>query len=78
MTPNQPIGSISGIESLVMFGAQIFGQIFSLFHHPTAPVPVSAAPQMIATLNATPGTTPDHQTIIAAAVNAAASTVQPQ
>lgn len=69
---NPPIGSIAGIESLILFSLQVFAQAFSLFKHPTTPLPVSAAPQVIAALQATPGATADHQAAISTAVNLAA------
>lgn len=70
-TPAVPISSVQGIESLILFGLQVFTQIFSLFVHPTNPVPVAAAPALIQQIQATPGITPDHQAVAAAAVNAA-------
>ena len=76
MTPQPPIGSVSGIEALIVFGLQIFAQIFALFRHPTQPVPVSAAPQLINALQATPGLTADHQAVIATQVNAAVAAHQ--
>ena len=70
-TPAVPISSVQGIESLILFGLQVFTQIFSLFVHPTNPVPVAAAPALIQQIQATPGITADHQAVAAAAVNAA-------
>lgn len=69
--PSVPINSVPGIESLILFGLQVFTQIFSLFVHPTSPVPVAAAPALIQQIQATPGITADHQAVAAAAVNAA-------
>ena len=55
-------------------GLAAFAAVFAQFHHATAPVPTSAAPQIITTLQATPGLTDGHKAVIAAAVNAAAAT----
>ena len=64
--------SASDIEGLIAFGFSIFSQTFSLFKHPTTPVPTSAAPEIVQTLSATPGLTDDHKAVIASAVTAAA------
>ena len=76
MTPPAPINSVVGIEELILFGLQVFSQVFALFNHSTAPVPVSAAPALITQLQATPGTTQEHHTVINAAVNAAVAAKQ--
>jgi hypothetical protein len=64
--------STEEIEGLVTFGLQIFAQVFALFKHPTSPAPVAAAPAIIATLSATPGTTDAHKAVITNSVTAAA------
>ena len=69
--PSVPINSVQGIESLILFGLQVFTQVFSLFVHPTTPVPVAAASALIQQIQATPGMTPDHAQVAQAAVNAA-------
>jgi hypothetical protein len=70
-TPNVPLDSVPGIEALIAFGLQIVVSIFSLFQHPTTPIPVAAAPVLTAQLQATPGLTDAHKTVIANAVDAA-------
>lgn len=68
--PQQPpINSVSGIEALILFGLQVFSQVFFLFNQQN--VPVTAAPHIIQQLNQTPGATQEHQTVVNAAVNAA-------
>lgn len=71
MAPQPPIASVSGIEALIVFGLQVFTQIFSLFVHPTAPVPTAAAPALTQQIQATPGITPEQQAVAAAAVTTA-------
>lgn len=71
MSPQPSVNSVTGIETLILFGLQVFSQIFSLFKHPINPVPVSAAPALIQQMQATPGITQDHQTVIKSAVDAA-------
>ena len=70
MTPT-PINSVTGIESLISFGLQVFLAIWGAFNHPTNPVPVAAAPQMLATIHATPGLTDDHKAVAKVAVDQA-------
>ena len=60
-----PIGSVLGVEQLIAFGVSIFTQVFSLFRHPTNPVPTSAAPAISTALQATPGLTAEHKAVIA-------------
>lgn len=74
MTPqsqNPPTNSVQGIEALILFGLQVFAQVFSLFRHPTSPIPVSAAPAMVQQMQATPGASEIHKQIINTAVTAA-------
>lgn len=72
---NLPLNSVYGIEALVAFGVQIFAQIYTLFAHPTNPVPPSAAPVLAAQLQATPGLTEEHKAVIANMAQAAATAV---
>lgn len=70
--PQQPpLNSVTGIESLVLFGLQVFISVFTAFRNQN--IPTSVSPQIIATMQATPGNTPEHNTVIAAAVNTAAN-----
>jgi hypothetical protein len=66
-TPNVPLGSVAGIEGLATFGLQIFLSIFGALRHKTTPLPTAAVPAVTAMLQATPGVTADHQTVIATA-----------
>ena len=77
--PVVPINSVGGIEALILFGLQVFAQVYNLFDHSTLPiVPTSAAPQVIATLHATPGLTEEHKAIITSAVTDAAAAAEKQ
>jgi hypothetical protein len=58
------------IETLIQLGLSIFSQVFSLFHK--GGVPTSAAPAVAAHLNATPGMTADHVSVVNSAVTSAA------
>lgn len=61
------------VAQLVELAAQVFLQAYALFTHQTTPVPVSAAPQITAALQAAAGVTDQHKTVIEASVNAAAA-----
>lgn len=75
-TASVPIGSVTGIESLITFGLQVFLAIFGALRHPTTPLPVSAVPQAVTAMQATPGITADHQVVLAAQANAAVAAHQ--
>lgn len=66
---NAPLNSPAGIEALIFLGLQVFLQVFAAFNQQN--VPVSAAPAIISTLQATPGATTDHHAVISSAVNSA-------
>lgn len=63
--------NVATIEELVTLALQVFVQVFNLFNHPTNPVPVTVAPSISSTLQATPGMTDNHKTVVATAVAAA-------
>ena len=75
MTP-VPINSVTGIESLISFGLQVFLAIWGAFNHPTNPVPVAAAPAMLAMIHATPGLTEDHKAAATSAMDAAVASMK--
>ena len=65
-----PTSTVTTVEELIAFGLQIFTQIFAMFHHQS--VPVAAAPQIAATIAATPGLTGAHGAVAQAAATQAA------
>jgi len=66
-----PTSTVTTVEELIAFGLQVFTQIFSMFHHQG--VPVSTAPQIAATVAATPGLTDAHSAVAQAAATQAAA-----
>jgi hypothetical protein len=60
------------IVALVQLALAVFQQVFGMFNHPTAPVPVANAQHITTALHAVPGITDVQKQVITAAVGAAA------
>src|SRR5690242_19264414 len=75
---NLNLNTITEIQALVQLALSVFTSVWGLFHHPSPPATLPSPSSLTTALQATPGLTEDHKTVIATMVAAGSTSPSTQ